>query len=282
MGLLGRLEVAETDSSGHLILNPKCSEVYIDVGASNYGGFVDELLGASNYGGFLRVPPHVCVVAFEPRIDAWASLIARSMRGKHTHKSSLPLGQFHPRGLVLPYAVSDVDGEGTLNVAVADGCSSLLSPRTRAADLGEYAATNPKQSHVNGTCTDVDAVRRVPTIRLDTVLASWLPRHVRASRLKVDAQGMDIAIVESGKGQLHTFDGITMETYPTDCPPFYKGQPMCSEVLQRMGALGFKPSSGRFAAVGAAACFKRENINRVTRQPSCQTLDIIFVRSHRL
>ena len=244
--LLGRLELAATDPDGRLSFHSACTKVYVDVGAFNYGGYVDELVAPG-------LPHDVCVLAFELRIDAWASLIARGVSGRGTakHKSALPLGHFHPRGVALPYALSNEDGEGMLNVAVADGCSSLLPPRTRASDLSEYAATNPSQRHVNGSCTDVEAVRHVPTVTLRTVLLSWLPARVRASRLKVDAQGMDIAIVESaGRAALAALDEITLETYPTDCPPFYEGQPMCSAVLRRMSSLGFRPASTKFAQLG--------------------------------
>ena len=89
---------------------------------------------------------------------------------------------------------------------------------------------------------------------------------------------MDIAIVESaGRAALAALDEITLETYPTDCPPFYEGQPMCSAVLRRMSSLGFRPASTKFAQLGDNACFKAQNVNRATRLPSCQTLNIRFV-----
>ena len=39
--LLGRLELAATAADGSLLLNENRTVVYIDVGASNYGAFVD-------------------------------------------------------------------------------------------------------------------------------------------------------------------------------------------------------------------------------------------------
>ena len=159
----------------------------------------------------------VFVLAFEPLLDKYSRQLARFSTPLAYHKNAVPLGHFDSQGIILPFTISSEEGNATFHVQALDGCSSLLKFGERK--LAGYGR------HVTTTCKDAVETRTVPTISLKTVLERWLPPHLRATRLKVDAQGMDMAIVNTAGPRLADFDIVKMESYPSDCEPMYEGMP---------------------------------------------------------
>ena len=79
----------------------------------------------------------------------------------------------------------------------------------------------------------------MPAITLRTVLGDWLP-HWRVTRLKIDAQGSDLAVLAAaGAEQLARVGEISLETLRDSCDGLYDGQPNCSTVVSTMAHLGF-------------------------------------------
>ena len=174
------------------------------------------------------------MLAFEPLLDKYAAMLSRHSRPLGLKANAAALGYFHAQGIILPLAVGTADGNATFHVSQLDGCSSLL-PHQRARD-GSHAGY-PK--HARTSCLDVVEQRVVPTVSLQTVLQRWVPAHLTLTRLKVDAQGMDVAIVEGVAGWAASLARVDLESYPTDCEPLYVGQPMCTQIVDRMRVLGF-------------------------------------------
>ena len=189
------------------------------------------------------------VLAFEPLLDKYSRQLARFSTPLTYHKNAVPLGHFDSQGIILPFAISSEEGNATFHVQALDGCSSLLKFGERK--LAGYGR------HVTTTCKDAVETRTVPTISLKTVLERWLPPHLRATRLKVDAQGMDMAIVNTAGPRLADFDIVKMESYPSDCEPMYEGMPLCTEIVRNMLSKGFVVTDGLKAVQGA--CLKTAN-----------------------
>ena len=252
-----RIQVAHTEG-GKLSIPPQFSELWIDIGTNSRDALVDRDLP----------PPHVFVLAFEPLLDKYATMLARHSRPLALGPNAAPLGYFHPQGIILPLAVGSSDGNATFHVSRLDGCSSLLAhQRARSGSHAGYP------EHARTSCLDVLEARQVPTISLLTVLTRWLPPHVALTRLKVDAQGMDLAIVESVAAVAGALRRVDLESYPTDCEPLYVGQPMCSQIVERMQALGFQAVGGLSGRDGRVACLRAAN-----RGGSCATQNLRFVR----
>ena len=247
------IEVAKTDDNGRLIIPHRFREVWIDVGAN------DGLEWPKPW------PSDVFVLAFEPLLDKYSRQLARFSTPLAYHKNAVPLGHFDSQGIILPFAISSEEGNATFHVQALDGCSSLLKFGERK--LAGYGR------HVTTTCKDAVETRTVPTISLKTVLERWLPPHLRATRLKVDAQGMDMAIVNTAGPRLADFDIVKMESYPSDCEPMYEGMPLCTEIVRNMLSKGFVVTDGLKAVQGA--CLKTANARQ---KGTCTTQDITFRR----
>mgnify|MGYP002008632346 FL=1 len=78
----------------------------------------------------------------------------------------------------------------------------------------------------------------MPTVTLRTVLGQWLPGW-RVKRLKIDAQGADLAVLTGAGSELNRVDEVSMETLNDDCDGMYDGQPNCSTVVATMSRLGY-------------------------------------------
>ena len=142
--LLGRLELAATDADGRLSFHPACTKVYVDVGASNYGGYVMACVCGL---------PHDVRVLLSATDRRGASLIARGVGGRRLGNTNRAAARpLHPGERC---GLSNEDGEAANGVA--DGCSSLLPPH--ALPTSAVCRNQPHQRHVNGSCTDVEAVR---------------------------------------------------------------------------------------------------------------------------
>lgn len=154
-----------------------------------------------------------------------------------------PLGQHHDRGFILPFAVAPVAGNGELrdlNVGGNSGCASLLTPdRKRHHGGNSFGIWCDESGQSDKSLSDSrSGSRSVWTVSLRQIL-EWIDRPVEFS--KIDAQGMDLEIVTSGGSMLHLLERVLLEVVSDDCKPVYVKQPRCSEVVERMGKLGFKP-----------------------------------------
>lgn len=154
-----------------------------------------------------RENPNLLVFAFEPN---W--MLARQIMAQ--------MANF----VVLPMAVSDSDGLGEFFVNTCDVSSSL-------ARIQEAGLTHWKDFDLRVQSTAV-----VQTIRIDTFMRlAGLPA---VDFLKVDAEGLDLRVVQSAGERLKDIRKIMLEV---DIAPerLYQGAPSHSEVMNFMLESGF-------------------------------------------
>ena len=215
-GLFGTLQLA-TLVDGVLPIPPNLS-VAIEIGASDRDTLDTELLASS---------ANWFAVSLEPLVDKYARGLARRPSRKDAFQA---LGHHHDRGIILPFAVANVPRAGaplTLNVGANSGCSSTLP-----VDL---------KSNRLKWCRKVMEAREVPAVPLETVL-EWIgPRRV--DFVKVDAQGVDLSVMESARSRISQIERFQLEVIADDCDGLYTGQPKCSAVVARAAELGFAPAT---------------------------------------
>jgi FkbM family methyltransferase len=173
-------------------------DVVVDVGANT--GQYGELLREDGYSGRL--------VSLEPVAEAYAGLRERAAAD----------GTWE----AVCVAVSDADGEVTLNVTGDSRSSSILPRNERFSDKPGWA---PKES------------RPVPARRLDGLVAELLRPGERAY-LKLDVQGYERTVLAGAGDALGRFDALELELSVT---PLYDGQPAVGEMLPLLAERGFRP-----------------------------------------
>jgi FkbM family methyltransferase len=175
-------------------------DVVLDVGANagQYGTMLREL----GFGGRL--------VSLEPVAEAFAELERRARAD----------GAWQ----AVRVAVSDVDGELTLNVTADSRSSSVLPRNERFADKPGWA---PMES------------RQVTARRLDGLVGELLGPDERAY-LKLDIQGYERHVLDGAGDALGRFDALELELSVT---PLYEGQPGLAEMLPLLAERGFRPVS---------------------------------------
>ena len=137
-------------------------------------------------------PTYICT----RNIYRYAALLARNSRPD----TRATLGAHHPRGLVLPFAVSG-EANGVREFKISgrtDGCASLL---------------DPVSSYYSQDCTNLTGVlerRKVPSVSLEVVLRDWLPGR-RVALAKVDAQGLDVGVVRSAGREVRRLQAVQLE-----------------------------------------------------------------------
>ena len=114
-------------------------------------------------------------------VDKYAVLLARGER-QHGEKSidkGVRLGQFHPRGTLLPFAVSVDGGQQKFKASKLAGCSSLLNFTSREVmgNKGDWAPF----------CRNILEERVVDTISAKE-LAALLPRSYPIRMIKIDGR----------------------------------------------------------------------------------------------
>ena len=168
--LFARVQVAELHD-GHLPIPASIQRVVLEIGANTRNTLDRELLPQRS---------DAFLITFEPLLDKYAALLARNSRPD----TRATLGAHHPRGLVLPFAVSGAHN-GVREFKISgrtDGCASLL---------------DPVSSYYSQDCTNLTGVlekRRVPSVSLEVVLRDWLPGR-RVALAKVDAQRLGLVRV---------------------------------------------------------------------------------------
>lgn len=174
------------------------NEIWIDVGAH---------CGETTLQSALE-NPKLRVYALEPNLAVAAKLAGRSANF-----------------FVAPMAVSENNGIGTLYVNSCDVASSML-PMDDCA----------RRDWTGGEDLNVNSVVTVPTIRLDTFMN--LLGIARVDYLKIDTQGMDLAVVRSTGDRLADVAKITLEV---DIKParLYSGAASKEEIVAFLTKAGF-------------------------------------------
>jgi FkbM family methyltransferase len=155
-----------------------------------------------------RHNPGLKIYAFEPNLRLAAKLMGRA-----------------PNYLPIPMAVAERDGYADFHINAFDAASSLL-PLHQEGLRTWVGVENHKE----------ESVVSVPTIRLDTFMDRVGLEKV--DFLKIDAQGMDLAVIRSAGSRLADIAKITLEV---EIAPItlYEGAPSKREVLEFLGGAGF-------------------------------------------
>lgn len=153
--------------------------------------------------------PGLRVYAFEPSLRAAASLIGRA-----------------PNFIVIPMAVAESDGHAQFHMNTFDAASSILP-------MDE----DVRSDWIGGQVLQVETVATVATIRLDTFMNLF--KITSVDFLKIDTQGMDLAVVRSAGARLRDIGKITLEV-DLSPKPLYRGAASKGEVLDFMTSAGFK------------------------------------------
>lgn len=223
--LTAPLHILQMLPDGRLPVPNKTREVLVEIGTNAFDTWDTQVLPRR---------PGAFLVAFEPLVDKWALLLSRNARARVVGT----LGWHHPRGIMLPFAVSDHAGVVPFYVSPRDGCSSLR--RVHKPQRGGWQ----NNGFVRNACAKTVETRQVPAITLRTVLGEWL-RDWRVARLKIDAQGMDLSVLAAtGTELMRRVDEVSLETLNDDCDGIYEAQPNCSTVVRKMATLGFRPTGG--------------------------------------
>ena len=176
----------------------KVDTIWIDVGAHLGEGTLDVALRN----------PNILVYAFEPN---W--VLARQLMACAANF------------VVLPIAVSDVDGYADFFINACDGSSSLQ----RMEESGKV--------HWKDFDYTVKSKVVVQTIRLDTFMKLADIRSI--DYLKVDAEGADLKAIQSAGDRLKDIKRIMLEV---DIAPdrLYEGAPNRDEIMDFMRKSGFE------------------------------------------
>jgi FkbM family methyltransferase len=153
--------------------------------------------------------PGLKVYAFEPDLRAAALLIGRAANF-----------------VVIPMAVAESDGQGQFHL-------NRFAPASSMLPMDEDA----RNAWIGGQTLEVETVITVATIRLDTFLN--LLRISAVDFLKIDTQGMDLAVVRSAGSRLRDIHKVVMEV-DLSPKPLYRGAPSKNEVCEFMKFAGFK------------------------------------------
>jgi FkbM family methyltransferase len=178
--------------------------------------------------------PSLDVYAFEPNLKLAAGLF-----------------KLYPNVHVVPMAVAEQDGCAEFNLTAFQGTSSLLP-------IDEDAV-----QHWSGReSIDLRTIAKmmVPTIRLDTFMG--LMGIERVDFMKIDAQGMDLAVVKSCGERLKSFKRIYLEVYVTS-HPLYREACRKDEVMEYMTTHNFE-----LAGVEVQSDGQEENLTFVNREAS--------------
>ena len=111
------MHLAQLRPDGSLAGVPEGAHLVLEIGANTRNTLDRELLPQR---------PDAFLITFEPLLDKYAALLARNSRPD----TRATLGAHHPRGLVLPFAVSgEHNGVRAFKISGrTDGCASLLDP----------------------------------------------------------------------------------------------------------------------------------------------------------
>jgi FkbM family methyltransferase len=180
-------------------------QIWIDVGAH---------LGEYSFGAAL-VNPKLTVFAFEPDLKT----------------ASKRLGLL-PNYIVIPMAVSGVDGVGHFFVNSQPMCSSMLPLNPEGVAIYQSRGVLAKSPDFR-----IEKEIVVPCTRLDTFMSLTGIESVQF--LKIDAQGTDFEVVKSAGERLRTINRILLEV-PSGDVHLYQNECSKEEVVAYMKNAGFE------------------------------------------
>jgi FkbM family methyltransferase len=157
---------------------------------------------------YAKQNPDLRIFALEPNLPAAAKLMGRAANY-----------------FVIPLAIAERNGIADFHLNAFDAASSLLP-------FNEGAL----QSWIGGETLRIDSVIEVPTMRLDTFMSLTAIQSV--DYLKIDTQGMDLAVVKSAGQRLGDIARITLEV-DVKPVPLYSGAPSKDEVVAFLKEAGF-------------------------------------------
>jgi FkbM family methyltransferase len=186
----------------HRVPPPGIVGTWIDVGAHH---------GETTFHHALA-NPQLKVFALEPNLRAAVRMIGRA-----------------PNFIVIPIAIAETNGCANFFLNDLEQASSLLplnDDGVRCWGVAEVLKVND--------------VIVVPTIRLDTLMELMCIDKV--DFLKVDAQGMDLAVLKSAGLRLRDISKITLEVAVTP-QSVYSGAPRKPEIIGYLNQHGFTLSA---------------------------------------
>lgn len=261
-GLFATTQVAVLDN-GHIRLpsSANVTRLAVEIGCSDLHTLDEEML---------PFDPETFLISFEPVLDKYAVLLARAAQRFYSNVRNLantsgevqrkqnffsPLGMHHPRGVVLPFAVSEDGGPATFHVARVAGCSSLL-PINAGSKYYEF-------------CKDVAEDRTIDTLSVAQAMA-LLPPQLPIRLLKVDTQGLDSRLVSRLPVEIlrrvHTIQFETALSGETCGGSLYLGTKPCASAeayLKSHGFIGSCPVSKRSHKCEANAVFRNPRYGNV-------------------
>ena len=265
----------EVDENGsfRLLFPPEIKRVFFEVGLYINPSFCELPMSQ----------PDVFVFAWEANEQSWTLHHDRCFQASG--------GKY----IALPFAAADSDVPLVWNThAAQDACASLASgagpgvkppgwiedPVARATqrcqalvdaktpimlwdeplNTEQVFAKVPLMIEACGICKNnhapgVNKRVRVPTLSFESVLMA-IPEHIVVERVRIDAQGADLAVLKSAKSQMHRIQSVNLEAQnlPTTDPDFLYGGPLVANmhgVIEEMKRLGFQRHT---ADVNNCAC----------------------------
>ena len=182
-----------------LLRRVSLEEVWIDVGAH---------LGESTLHR-ASLNPGLRIFAFEPNLRAAARLMGQASNY-----------------IVIPMAVAEQDGQAEFHINRFAAASSLLP-----------MSEESRRTWIGGEALAVESTTIVPTIRLDTFMR--LAGIEKVDYLKIDAQGMDLAVLRSAGSRLEDVAKIMIEVDLTPSP-LYVGAAAKLEAVCFLRQAGFE------------------------------------------
>jgi FkbM family methyltransferase len=129
-----------------------------------------------------------------------------------------------PNYLVLPIAIAEVNGFADFHLNAYDQASSLLPFNEEGLKSWE------------GPSLQASSVVKVPTVRLDTLMNMLGVEEV--DFLKIDAQGMDLAVLRSAGRRLSDIRKIQLEVWVAPVS-LYVGTPSKAQTVSFLEDSGF-------------------------------------------
>jgi len=155
-----------------------------------------------------RRNPGLRVFAIEPNLRAAAKMMGNT-----------------PNYIVIPVAIAEEEGTAELHVNALEMASSLLAVNEEA-----------RKTWIGVEELRVEATVNVPTMRLDGLMERLEIEKV--DFLKIDAQGMDLAVLRSAGARLKDIDKIQLEVEVAPLA-LYVGSPSKEEVVSFLEEAGF-------------------------------------------
>ena len=115
-----------------------------------------------------------------------------------------------------------------MNNFAGPGCSSLLS---QSDNVPALESTHP--------CRIISSTSGVAVLRLDSILR-LIPSTIRIELLKVDAQGVDLAVVQSAGAELKRIETLIVEVQESKANLLYRDQPGATETRSWIEKNGFR------------------------------------------